>query len=58
MERWRGRGETLITIGIGDAPNDEGFLALVDHPIRLAPGDSGPAAWNRRVQAVLDSLKL
>jgi mannosyl-3-phosphoglycerate phosphatase len=58
MERWSSRGETLITIGIGDAPNDEGFLALVDHPIRLQPGDSGPAAWNRRIQAVLDSLNL
>lgn len=58
VERWRkGRG-SLITIGIGDAPNDEGFLALVDHPIRLAPGDSGPAAWNRHVQAVLDALNL
>lgn len=58
MERWRKTPGTLITIGIGDAPNDEGFLALVDHPIRLSPGDSGPAAWNRRVHAVLDALNL
>ncbi len=57
MDRWRQHGE-LTAIGIGDAPNDEGFLALVDHPIRLAPGDAGPAAWNRRVQEVLDSLGL
>jgi mannosyl-3-phosphoglycerate phosphatase len=58
IERWRRGGTELATIGIGDAPNDEGFLALVDHPIRLVAGDSGPAAWNRRVQAVLDALGL
>lgn len=58
IERWRRGGAELATIGIGDAPNDEGFLALVDHPIRLVAGDSGPAAWNRRVQAVLDALGL
>lgn len=58
IERWRRGGAELVTIGIGDAPNDEGFLALVDHPIRLVSGDSGPAAWNRRVQAVLDELGL
>lgn len=56
IERWRREHESLITIGIGDAPNDEGFLALVDHPLRLPPGDTGPAAWNRRVGQVLDSL--
>lgn len=58
MERWRKTPGSLVTIGVGDAPNDEGFLALVDHPIRLVPGDAGPAAWNRRVQAVLDALSL
>lgn len=58
VEHWRRAPGALVTIGIGDAPNDEGFLALVDHPIRLAHGDSGPAAWNRRVQAVLDALNL
>jgi mannosyl-3-phosphoglycerate phosphatase len=58
IERWRSRHGGLATIGIGDAPNDEGFLSLVDHPVRLLPGDSGPAAWNRRIQALLDSLHL
>lgn len=58
LERWRRDHGTVTTIGIGDAPNDEGFLALMDHPIRLVPGDSGPAAWNRRLQAVLDALGL
>ncbi|MEJ5367420.1 MAG: hypothetical protein WHT08_03815 [Bryobacteraceae bacterium] len=58
MQHWRKERGELVTIGIGDAPNDEGFLALVDHPIRLLPGDSGPAAWNRRVGEVLDSLGL
>ncbi len=58
MERWRSGHGNLVTVGVGDAPNDEGFLALVDHPIRLAPGDAGPAAWDRRVEAVLDALNL
>lgn len=58
IHRWQPRLGRLTTIGIGDAPNDEGFLALVDHPIRLAPGDSGPSAWNRLMLALLDSLKL
>lgn len=58
MERWKREHVTLVTIGIGDAPNDEGFLALVDHPIRLPPGDTGPAAWNRRIEGLLDSLGL
>jgi len=55
---WRGRGCELITIGLGDAPNDEGFLALVDHPIRLRPPRTGPRAWNARMQELLDALGL
>lgn len=58
IQQWRKEHGELVTLGIGDAPNDEGFLGLVDHPIRLLPGDAGPAAWNRRVGEVLDSLGL
>ena len=58
IRRWLEQQGHLVTIGIGDAPNDEGFLALVDHPIRLLPGDTGPAAWNRRMGELLDSLGL
>jgi mannosyl-3-phosphoglycerate phosphatase len=54
--RWRESGAPLLTIGLGDAPNDEGFLALVDHPVRLRPPDVGPRAWNRRVLELLDRL--
>jgi mannosyl-3-phosphoglycerate phosphatase len=58
IQQWLQQHGELVTIGIGDAPNDEGFLALVGHPIRLLPGDTGPAAWNRRMGEVLDSLGL
>lgn len=57
-ERWRQRHPELITAGIGDAPNDEGFLALVDHPIRLRAPETGPHAWNREIQGLLDRLGL
>lgn len=54
--RWRDAGRPLVTVGLGDAPNDEGFLALVDHPVRLRPPDVGPGAWNRHVLELLDRL--
>lgn len=54
--RWRQQHPALVTIGIGDAPNDEGFLALVDHPVRLRPPDTGPGAWNRHVLELLERL--
>lgn len=47
---------SAVSIGLGDAPNDEGFLALVQHPVRLRPPHTGPAAWNQAVCALLDTL--
>lgn len=54
--RWLLQREPVVSIGIGDAPNDDGFLSLVDHPIKLPAGDAGPAAWNRAVLGVLQAL--
>jgi len=56
LHRWRAAGTMITSIGIGDAPNDEGFLLLVDHPVRLTPADAGPSAWNRAIFHLLDSL--
>lgn len=53
---FRQSAPALITIGVGDAPNDEGFLRLVDYAVRLAPGEAGPAGWNRQIQEILDRL--
>jgi mannosyl-3-phosphoglycerate phosphatase len=57
-DMWRRQHPELVTAGIGDAPNDEGFLALVDHPIRLRAPDTGPHAWNREVSHLLERLGL
>ena len=54
--RWLLAREAAVSIGVGDAPNDDGFLALVDHPIKLGADGTGPAAWNRAVLAVLKKL--
>jgi mannosyl-3-phosphoglycerate phosphatase len=66
----RQRGETR-TVGLGDAPNDAGFLSVVDVPILLASPRldqlralvprgqetvlAGPSGWNEAVLAVLDA---
>jgi mannosyl-3-phosphoglycerate phosphatase len=54
--RWLLERECGVSIGLGDAPNDDGFLRLVDHPIKLGADGTGPAAWNRAVLAVLNRL--
>jgi mannosyl-3-phosphoglycerate phosphatase len=46
----RAHGEVL-TIGLGDAPNDEPFLRLMDQSIMLSQG--GPAAWNEAIRGIL-----
>lgn len=56
LEQWTADAARCVSIGIGDAPNDEGFLRLVRYPVRLQTGDAGPVAWNRAVLAILDSL--
>ncbi len=56
LDSWAAAASPTVSIGLGDAPNDEGFLRLVRYPVHLLPGDSGPAAWNRAVLAILDSL--
>lgn len=56
LEHWKASGTAVVTLGLGDAPNDEGFLRLVDHPVRLLAGNTGPTAWNRAVLIILDSL--
>ena len=61
------------TVGLGDAPNDAGFLSLVDIPILLASPRldqlralvprgrttvlAGPSGWNEAVLAVLDAYQ-
>jgi len=67
LDAYRRRG-TVHSIGLGDAPNDLGFLRLMDQPVVLASpfaaflhrevpqailAPSGPAGWN---QAVLDLI--
>ena len=63
----------VCTIGLGDAPNDAGFLAEVDVPIiipsarsaelrALVPGarvgaHRGPSGWNEAVLAALDEIR-
>jgi mannosyl-3-phosphoglycerate phosphatase family protein len=63
----------IITVGLGDAPNDAGFLAEVDVPIVIASARAaelralvphsrlaerpGPAGWNHEVLALLDELR-
>lgn len=60
-----------ISIGLGDAPNDIGFLKVVDHPIIVRSPNltamtqalpkatvtnlTGPAGWNEAVLSFLDS---
>lgn len=56
LDQWTADASPCVSIGLGDAPNDEGFLRLVRYPVRLLPGDAGPVAWNRAVLAILDSL--
>jgi mannosyl-3-phosphoglycerate phosphatase len=56
LAQWSAAHPPPVTIGLGDAPNDEGFLGLVQHPVRLAAGHTGPAAWNQAVLALLDRL--
>ncbi len=55
LSLWRAAGSQVTSIGIGDAPNDEGFLALVDYPVRLTPDGAGPSAWNCAVIHHLDA---
>jgi mannosyl-3-phosphoglycerate phosphatase len=57
-DMWRRQLPELVTVGIGDAPNDEGFLAHVGHPIRLRAPETGPRAWNQEVLRLLDQLGL
>jgi mannosyl-3-phosphoglycerate phosphatase len=56
LDQWTAGPSPCVTIGIGDAPNDEGFLRLVRYPVRLQPASAGPVAWNQAVLAILDSL--
>jgi mannosyl-3-phosphoglycerate phosphatase len=59
------------TIGLGDAPNDTGFLNLVDHPVvvqspvseevlkiatRARLASSGPRGWNESLLEILDTI--
>ena len=67
MEAWK-NSSPLKTIGIGDAPNDAGFLNVVDYPVlmespeidemkRLVPrariAVAGPRAWSRAIFEIL-----
>jgi mannosyl-3-phosphoglycerate phosphatase len=70
---YRRSSGAVITVGLGDAPNDAGFLAEVDVPIVLASAHAaelralvphsrladrpGPVGWNHEVLALLDELR-
>jgi len=73
LELYRRQWRTIRTVGLGDAPNDAGFLRIVDVPI-LMPSPQldqlqalvpqgrttslpGPAGWNAAVLSVLDELR-
>ena len=66
IEAWRKIGK-LETIGVGDAPNDCGFLNLVDYPVLLGPqseelqnriprariAPAGPGGWREAILRIL-----
>jgi mannosyl-3-phosphoglycerate phosphatase len=71
LEAYR-RSGPIETIGLGDAPNDLGFLRLMDHPVLLdSPfanalhqripharrAAAGPLGWNRSVLDLLSEFK-
>lgn len=66
------RSGPIETIGLGDAPNDLGFLRLMDHPVlvdspfanemhlqlpRARRAAAGPAGWSRSVLEILGEIK-
>jgi mannosyl-3-phosphoglycerate phosphatase family protein len=71
LKAYRTRLDHLITIGIGDSANDEGFLRLVDVPILVQRPDGswadldvpnlhrapgvGPVAWDRAIRDIFAS---
>jgi mannosyl-3-phosphoglycerate phosphatase len=49
MDRFEGKHGALVSLGLGDAPNDMTFLAICDRAAMV----KGPADWNREVLAFL-----
>ena len=71
IEAYRRQGQ-IRTIGVGDGPNDAGFLNLVDYPVLLdsphaeevrkqAPrarmACAGPPGWNQALLEILSELR-
>ena len=46
IELYRKEFGEIKTLGLGDAPNDEPFLQLMDQAVRIQAG-AGPRQWNR-----------
>lgn len=71
VKNYQSRTKEAISIGLGDAPNDIGFLKVVDHPIIVRSPNlaamtqalpdatvtrlTGPAGWNEAILNFLDS---
>jgi mannosyl-3-phosphoglycerate phosphatase len=49
MDRFRRAGGEIVTLGLGDAPNDLSFLSICDRGVMV----KGPADWNREVLGFL-----
>ena len=73
IEMFRRLAPGLITMALGDAPNDQAMLAQVDHPVLVARPDGGhaqveapglvkapgvgPQGWNQAVLERLDRME-
>jgi len=54
-ELYRRRDGAILTVGLGDSPNDLDFLAVVDVPILVARADG---SYDEEVQRVLPRVRL